>query len=98
MGSVGGGGLPHAVPVHQRGCPEGSGYHPGGGGPDGGWALGVSVTPETVSRRTLALNLTGRSRWRGMAEVVVVGAGVGGLGSALCLARAGHRVTILERD
>lgn len=33
-----------------------------------------------------------------MAEVVVVGAGVGGLGSALALARAGHRVTVVERD
>jgi 2-polyprenyl-6-methoxyphenol hydroxylase-like FAD-dependent oxidoreductase len=33
-----------------------------------------------------------------MAEVVVVGAGVGGLASALCLARSGHRVVILERD
>lgn len=31
-------------------------------------------------------------------EVVVVGAGVGGLGSAVALARAGHRVTIVERD
>jgi len=33
-----------------------------------------------------------------MFEVVVVGAGVGGLGSALALARAGHRVTVVERD
>lgn len=33
-----------------------------------------------------------------MAEVVVVGAGVAGLGSALALARAGHRVTVVERD
>lgn len=31
-------------------------------------------------------------------HVVVIGAGVGGLGSALALSRAGHRVTILERD
>ncbi|MGH9283936.1 MAG: FAD-dependent oxidoreductase, partial [Acidimicrobiales bacterium] len=33
-----------------------------------------------------------------MAEVLVIGAGVGGLGSALALARAGHAVTIVERD
>jgi 2-polyprenyl-6-methoxyphenol hydroxylase-like FAD-dependent oxidoreductase len=31
-------------------------------------------------------------------HIVVVGAGVGGLGTALALARAGHRVTVLERD
>jgi len=31
-------------------------------------------------------------------RVIVVGAGVAGLGSALGLARAGHRVTLLERD
>ena len=31
-------------------------------------------------------------------DVVVVGAGIGGLGSALALARAGHRVTLVERD
>ena len=31
-------------------------------------------------------------------DVVVVGAGIGGLGSALALARAGHRVTVVERD
>ncbi|HEY8547480.1 MAG TPA: FAD-dependent oxidoreductase [Acidimicrobiales bacterium] len=31
-------------------------------------------------------------------DVVVVGAGIGGLGTALGLARAGHRVTLLERD
>ena len=33
-----------------------------------------------------------------MASVVVVGAGVGGLASALALARRGHRVTVVERD
>ena len=33
-----------------------------------------------------------------MARVVVVGAGVAGLGTALSLGRAGHDVTILERD
>src|SRR5881392_3614445 len=31
-------------------------------------------------------------------RVVVVGAGVAGLGSALLFARAGHDVTLLERD
>jgi 2-polyprenyl-6-methoxyphenol hydroxylase-like FAD-dependent oxidoreductase len=34
----------------------------------------------------------------GSLDVVIVGAGIGGLGSALALARAGHRVTIVERD
>jgi 2-polyprenyl-6-methoxyphenol hydroxylase-like FAD-dependent oxidoreductase len=33
-----------------------------------------------------------------MARAVVIGAGVGGLGAALALGRAGHDVTILERD
>lgn len=33
-----------------------------------------------------------------MADVIVVGAGVAGLGSALTMSRAGHRVTLLERD
>ncbi len=33
-----------------------------------------------------------------MAEIVVVGAGIAGLGSALMLGRAGHQVTVLERD
>lgn len=31
-------------------------------------------------------------------HIVVIGAGVGGLGTALALSRAGHRVTVLERD
>ncbi|HEY5153343.1 MAG TPA: FAD-dependent oxidoreductase [Acidimicrobiales bacterium] len=32
------------------------------------------------------------------AKIVVIGAGVAGLGSALALSRAGHRVTLIERD
>lgn len=32
------------------------------------------------------------------AHVVVSGAGIGGLGAALCLSRIGHRVTLIERD
>src|SRR6478609_5095394 len=31
-------------------------------------------------------------------HAIVVGAGVGGLGAALSLSRAGHRVTVIERD
>jgi 2-polyprenyl-6-methoxyphenol hydroxylase-like FAD-dependent oxidoreductase len=31
-------------------------------------------------------------------DIVVAGAGIGGLGSALALARTGHRVTVIERD
>lgn len=33
-----------------------------------------------------------------MARIVVIGAGVGGLGTALCAARTGHSVTVVERD
>jgi 2-polyprenyl-6-methoxyphenol hydroxylase-like FAD-dependent oxidoreductase len=33
-----------------------------------------------------------------MADVLVIGAGVAGLGTALALGRDGHRVTVLERD
>jgi len=33
-----------------------------------------------------------------VARIVIIGAGVGGLGTALCTARSGHRVTIVERD
>ncbi|HSH62299.1 MAG TPA: FAD-dependent oxidoreductase [Acidimicrobiales bacterium] len=33
-----------------------------------------------------------------MAEVIVIGAGVAGLGSALALSQRGHRVTVVERD
>ena len=33
-----------------------------------------------------------------MADIVIVGAGVVGLGTALLLAQDGHRVTVLERD
>jgi 2-polyprenyl-6-methoxyphenol hydroxylase-like FAD-dependent oxidoreductase len=35
---------------------------------------------------------------KGELNVVVVGAGIGGLGTALALSRAGHRVTLVERD
>ena len=31
-------------------------------------------------------------------DVLVIGAGVAGLGTALALGRDGHRVTVLERD
>jgi 2-polyprenyl-6-methoxyphenol hydroxylase-like FAD-dependent oxidoreductase len=34
----------------------------------------------------------------GRADIVVVGGGVGGLATALAVGRAGHRVTVLERD
>src|SRR5438874_1414919 len=33
-----------------------------------------------------------------MAEIVIVGAGIGGLGAALTLGRQGRRATVLERD
>lgn len=33
-----------------------------------------------------------------MARIVVIGAGVAGLGIALCAGRCGHRVTLVERD
>jgi len=33
-----------------------------------------------------------------VSRIVVIGAGVGGLGTALCAARSGHQVTVVERD
>ncbi len=33
-----------------------------------------------------------------MAEILVLGAGLGGLSTAMLLARDGHQVTVLERD
>src|SRR4029453_6698770 len=33
-----------------------------------------------------------------MADIIVIGAGLGGLGTGLLLARDGHRVRVLERD
>lgn len=35
---------------------------------------------------------------KGSLDIVVIGAGIGGLGSALTLSTAGHRVTVIERD
>ena len=46
-------------------------------------------------------NLTARSSFGShpsMAQIVLVGAGVAGLGTALSLGHAGHEVSILERD
>lgn len=31
-------------------------------------------------------------------DIIIVGAGIGGPGSAIALARAGHRVTVLEQS
>jgi 2-polyprenyl-6-methoxyphenol hydroxylase-like FAD-dependent oxidoreductase len=42
--------------------------------------------------------VSGAADLRTPLDVVVVGAGIGGLGSALALARAGHNVTVVERD
>ena len=33
-----------------------------------------------------------------MAEILILGAGLGGLGTAMLVAREGHQVTVLERD
>jgi 2-polyprenyl-6-methoxyphenol hydroxylase-like FAD-dependent oxidoreductase len=35
---------------------------------------------------------------RGMADILIIGSGLGGLSAATLLARDGHRVTVLERD
>src|SRR5688572_19791646 len=50
-------------------------------------------TPALLHDRSGSFGLS-----RDMAEIVVVGAGITGLTSAMLLARDGHHVTVLERD
>ncbi|MDQ1476104.1 MAG: hypothetical protein QOE62_1333, partial [Actinomycetota bacterium] len=59
---------------------------------------GIAATPvATNADGTLARSSDARLREERL-HIVVVGGGIAGLGTALACARAGHEVTVLERD
>src|SRR5262245_50664595 len=57
-----------------------------------------SSTPSSTARCPSRCSPRCARRARSRMHAVVIGGGIAGLGSALLLARAGHRVTLLERD
>src|SRR5262249_8752276 len=69
-------------------------------GPSKGWPADRSrALPLTGRQAAGTLRPTrGRSRTRSVADVLIIGAGICGLGTALLLARDGHDVLVIERD